>query len=165
MYNESFYQDVLKRNNESLNKFAYYKGFIVGAVCARIEDHEKDERTYQRLYIMTLAVLAAYRGRGIGACLLESILDYCKEHPMIQEIALHVQISNTDAIRFYERFDFEQGEMVENYYRRIDPPHCYLLYKTLHPPPSEEEAQATETDEEDTKEAASLKEPKESQDK
>merc|ERR1719506_1186800 len=36
-YNESFYQDVLKRDNTQLNKFAYWNGFVVGAVCARLE--------------------------------------------------------------------------------------------------------------------------------
>lgn len=130
-YNEGFYQDVLKRNNEHLNKFAYYKGFVVGAVCARIEDAEDEKR----LYLMTLAVLAAYRSRGIGSQLLQSLLDYCETLPAIRAIRLHVQISNDDAIRFYtERFDFVQGELVENYYRRIDPPHCYLLYKEMSVP-------------------------------
>ena len=34
-------------------------------------------------------------------------------------------------VNFYKKFGFVQGEMVENYYKRIDPPHCYLLYKKL----------------------------------
>ena len=130
-YNEGFYQDVLKRNNAELNKFAYSNEFVIGAVCARVEDVEKSER--KRLYIMTLAVLAAYRGRGIGSDLLRSLLLYCEnDDTRISEIALHVHVSNDDAIRFYtEKFGFTKGPMVENYYRRIDPPHCYLLYKIL----------------------------------
>jgi N-alpha-acetyltransferase 50 len=194
-YNEGFYQDVVKRNNEHLNKFAYYNGFVVGAVCTRIEPLKSDNshnfpphatatissdmmtsggssnsnsptdnlenetpnnnnmsntsnNTGQhRLYIMTLAVLAAYRGRGIGAQLIQSVIDYCEsindgnptddklKHDAslpkrVDEIALHVHISNDDAIRFYtSKFGFEKGEMVENYYRRIDPPHCYILSK------------------------------------
>jgi ribosomal protein S18 acetylase RimI-like enzyme len=85
----------------------------------------------QRLYIMTLGVLAAYRGRTIGTQLIQTILDHYEENNVV-EISLHVQISNEDAIQFYtKRFGFEKGPMVENYYRRIDPPHCYLLYKTL----------------------------------
>ncbi|CAB9501520.1 alpha-acetyltransferase 50 [Seminavis robusta] len=158
-YNEGFYQDVVKRNNEHLNKFAYYNGFVVGAVCTRIEpikagdnhapptavDVEAPLTGQHRLYIMTLAVLAAYRGRGIGAQLIQSVLDYCDAindgtasteknvvPKRIDEIALHVQISNEDAIRFYtHKFGFEKGDMVENYYRRIDPPHCYILSKKL----------------------------------
>jgi ribosomal protein S18 acetylase RimI-like enzyme len=138
-YSEQFYRDVIQRNDGELNKFAYYQNndVVVGALCARLEDLENNgqqqqQQQQQRLYIMTLAVLAAYRGRGIGSQLLQSVLDYCeKRAPTIAEIALHVQISNRDALRFYQKFGFVQGEMVENYYRRIDPPHCYLVYKKL----------------------------------
>lgn len=117
----------------------------MGAICCRLEDMPLGvassigaESTPQRLYIMTLAVLAAYRGRGIGSQLLESVLDYVeKENAQndkcrIEEVALHVQVSNQDALHFYEdNFGFTRGEMVENYYKRIDPPHCYLLFKKL----------------------------------
>lgn len=143
-YQESFYKDVVERNNEGLNKFAYWNGLAVGAVCTRVEDilpADGDEENpgikNQRLYIMTLGVLAAYRGRGAGSQLVQSVIDYYESEKdasllNVREICLHVQISNGDAIKFYtERFGFEKGPMVENYYRRIDPPHCYLLYKKL----------------------------------
>jgi N-alpha-acetyltransferase 50 len=162
-YQESYYKDVVVRNNEGLCKFAYWNGFVVGAACARLEtinstaavaidaDTTTDTTTSassvvvagggapprQRLYIMTLGVLAAYRGRGIGRQLIQTILDHYEtqkddEFQNVEEISLHVQISNDDAIRFYtSKFGFVQGDMVENYYRRIDPPHCYLLYKKL----------------------------------
>jgi N-alpha-acetyltransferase 50 len=149
-YQESYYKDVVARNNEGLCKFAYWNGFVVGAACARLETINDTDTTItgsvvgggghpprQRLYIMTLGVLAAYRGRGIGQQLIQTILDYYDtqkdgDFQHVVEISLHVQISNDDAIRFYtSKFGFEQGDMVENYYRRIDPPHCYLLYKKL----------------------------------
>ena len=126
----------MERRDEGLCKFAYWNGFVVGAACARLENIDGDA-SRQRLYIMTLGVLAAYRGRNIGTQLIQSILDHYEEHKdgefaKTVEIALHVQISNDDAIKFYTtRFGFVQGDMVENYYRRIDPPHCYLLYKKL----------------------------------
>jgi N-alpha-acetyltransferase 50 len=132
IYNDGFYQDIVKMKNEHLNKYAYYRGVVVGAICARVENIPFSEPPQQRLYIMTLAVLAAYRGRDIGSQLLTNVLDYCRITAAfrISEISLHVQSSNQDAIRFYtEKFGFTQGELVENYYTRIDPPHCYLLYK------------------------------------
>ena len=104
------------------------------------DDNNDDDNNNnkKRIYIMTLGVLAAYRGRTIGAQLIQSILDHfeqCMGEPELKdvtEISLHVQISNDDAIKFYtEKFGFEKGEMVENYYRRIDPPHCYKLFKKL----------------------------------
>ena len=149
-------------------KFAYWNGFVVGAACARIEplnakkssgesddnDENKSEKenggdsnssnsnekecVEKRVYIMTLGVLAAYRGRTIGTQLIQSILDHYEDNKSspelkdVTEIALHVQISNDDALKFYkEKFGFEKGEMVENYYKRIDPPHCYRLFKKL----------------------------------
>ena len=137
-YQESFYKEVTERKDEGLCKFAYFGGFVVGAACARVEPMTKESNTTkQRLYIMTLGVLAAYRGRTIGTQLIQSILNHYEEHKDtefkdVEEIALHVQISNNDAIDFYtKRFGFEKGEMMENYYRRIDPPHCYVLFKKL----------------------------------
>ena len=132
-YNSSFYDEAVERSTEGLNKFALWRGIVLGAVCCRIENME-DGLKGKRVYIMTLCVEAPYRGRGIGTQLIESVLDSCDRLGDIREVALHVQISNKDAIRFYtDRFEFIQGPMVENYYQRIDPPHCYLLYRKLHP--------------------------------
>lgn len=136
LYKDSFYQDTLKNNDERLTKFAYYRGLIVGAICARIEELkpecERNKSKPQRLYIVTLVVLASYRGRGVGSQLLTSVLDSCNGFPLLCEVALHVQVSNADAIRFYTtRFGFEHGAWVANYYKRLNPPHCYLLRKTL----------------------------------
>lgn len=135
-YQETYYNGVVEGKNEDLCKFSYFNGFVVGAACARIETMKESDK--QRIYIMTLGVLAAYRGREIGTQLIQSILDYYEENKddallaNVDEIALHVQISNDDAMKFYTtRFGFVKGELVENYYKRIDPPHCYLLYKKL----------------------------------
>jgi len=156
---------VSESKGDGLCKFAYWNGFVVGAACARIEPfnkddkHKKDDKSIgddndgdgdnennstsndskeTRIYIMTLGVFAAYRGRSIGTQLIQSVLDHFESHMMddelknVVEVALHVQISNDDAIKFYtEKFGFEKGEIIENYYRRIDPPHCYKLYKKL----------------------------------
>mmetsp|Transcript_5015 Transcript_5015/g.10554 ORF Transcript_5015/g.10554 Transcript_5015/m.10554 type:complete len:214 (-) Transcript_5015:434-1075(-) len=138
-YNDAFYKEVVNRKDEGLCKFAYWNGFVIGAVCARVEPHP-DSPGRSRLYIMTLGVLAAYRDRGVGRKLIRSVLEHFESHrdeaghqlETVDEIALHVQTSNEDAMRFYEEgFGFVRGPMVENYYRRIDPPHCYVLSKKL----------------------------------
>ncbi|KAL7549872.1 hypothetical protein ACHAWF_013129 [Thalassiosira exigua] len=36
-YNASFYDDVAKKRDEDLCKFAYWNGFAVGAICCRVE--------------------------------------------------------------------------------------------------------------------------------
>ena len=84
------------------------------------------------MYIMTLGVLAAYRNHGIGSKLVSSVLDYFESNKdgdnnddnnnnnnaggkfwTVDEIVLHVQTSNADAMKFYgEKFGFERGELV-----------------------------------------------------
>lgn len=49
------------------------------------------------------------------------------------EVYLHVQTSNEDAIRFYRERGFQEAGIVQNYYRRIDPPHAVILSKSLRP--------------------------------
>ncbi|CAN0485030.1 unnamed protein product, partial [Phaeothamnion confervicola] len=71
--------------------------------------------------------LAAYRSRGVGAKMLRLALANLERYPQLREIYLHVQTSNGEALRFYERFGFERGELILNYYKRIEPPDCYLL--------------------------------------
>lgn len=128
VYQERFYEEVVEQNDSDLSKYALWRGTIVGAICTRIS-HVEQGSPEKKLYIMTLAVSAPYRGRGIGSQLLQSVLDRCPQR-RVQEISLHVHVSNRDAIRFYtERFGFDKGQVLENYYRRLNPPHCYLLSK------------------------------------
>ncbi|KAL7436330.1 hypothetical protein ACHAXM_005128 [Skeletonema potamos] len=136
-YGESFYNDMAKKSDENMCKFAYFSGLAIGAICTRVEPIPDDPNGRSRLYIMTLGVLAAYRNHGIGSKLVQSILDYYESEKngklaTVDEIMVHTQTSNTDAMKFYaDRFGFEKGELVENYYKRIDPPHCYILRKKL----------------------------------
>ena len=103
---------------------AYYStDILVGAICCRLE--KKGESA--SLYIMTLGVLAPYRSCGIGTKLLTATIEEADQDSSIEEIYLHVQTSNTDALDFYKRFGFEQREKICNYYKRIDPPDCFVM--------------------------------------
>ena len=123
-YQESFYKGVPDLGDFA--RFAYFKDIVVGAACGKI-DPTKDSN---RLYIMTLAVLAPYRRMGVATKLLEHLLGLT-EGKKINEVALHVQINNDDAIKFYERFGFAIVETVPAYYKRIEPSDAYLLRKAL----------------------------------
>ncbi|CAH8322084.1 unnamed protein product [Eruca vesicaria subsp. sativa] len=67
----------------------------VGAIACRLE---KKEGGTMRVYIMTLGVLAPYRGIGIGSKLLNHVLDMCSKQKNMCEIYFHVQTNNEDAI-------------------------------------------------------------------
>jgi ribosomal protein S18 acetylase RimI-like enzyme len=152
-YSNDFYKDIVAQKSMELSKFAYVNGSVVGAICTRVEPITDSATSRHRLYIMTLGVLAAYRSRGVGSELLESVLNFYEENKnstsadsmsvavmtpfqlamrTVDEIRLHVQTSNTDAMDFYiNRFGFVKGDLVQNYYQRIVPPDCYVLYKKL----------------------------------
>eukprot|EP00938_MAST-03A_sp_MAST-3A-sp1_P000797 g797.t1 len=128
-YNKKFYEKV-QNSNENLCKLAYFKGITIGSICSRIEVDE--ETMPEKLYIMTLVTLASYRRRGVGRALLESVLKYAKEElEVVKSVYLHVQTSNDAAIKFYESFGFKVQETIKGYYKRIDPPDCYVLVKML----------------------------------
>ena len=69
---------------------------------------------------------------GVGTRLVQRCLNILEtELPEVKEAYLHVQTSNDEAIEFYKRFGFEVGEVLENYYTRIDPPHAVILRSKL----------------------------------
>ncbi|KDO28870.1 hypothetical protein SPRG_05741 [Saprolegnia parasitica CBS 223.65] len=125
-YTDSFYTDIVETPH-GLSKYALVDGLAVGAICCRIETTLQKR---ERVYIMTLGVLAAYRRQHVGAALLQSVLAYCEQTGM-DHIYLHVQTSNAGAIRFYLGHGFEIRQTIHNYYKHIVPPDCYILAKAF----------------------------------
>ena len=86
-YSDKFYRDLIEQGNHKYMQFAYWNGFTVGGMCARVESMDAPTPAAttsvpaaiaaaavggaagytHRLYIMTINVLPAYRRRGIGA--------------------------------------------------------------------------------------------------
>mmetsp|Transcript_3365 Transcript_3365/g.10243 ORF Transcript_3365/g.10243 Transcript_3365/m.10243 type:complete len:174 (-) Transcript_3365:132-653(-) len=130
-YNEKFYRDAIVAP-EGFVHLAYYQGVLVGAVLVRKETRAEGG---DKLYIMTLGVLAPYRERGIGNQLLNHVFELCRTNKLCQnvkEIYLHVHTANEEAIQFYKKRGFQVVETIEHYYKRgVEPPDCYLLSKKL----------------------------------
>jgi ribosomal protein S18 acetylase RimI-like enzyme len=128
-YTDRFYRELIGKYSADYMRFAVWNGFAVAAICARIEPHEKEGLC--KLYIMTMNVLAPYRRRGIAAALLDHIMEEAKKDETIAEVYLHVQTSNKAAKGLYESQGFEEMGIVQDYYRRIEPPHAYIFRKVL----------------------------------
>ncbi|CAM9765383.1 unnamed protein product, partial [Ectocarpus fasciculatus] len=108
----------------------YVDDVAVGAVCCRIEP-PKSPGGHDSLYIMTLGVLATWRRRNIGTHLLGRVLGSLPRHPSVKEVYLHVQTNNDEAVGFYKEHGFSIEETITNYYKRIDPPDCFVLRRRL----------------------------------
>lgn len=127
-YQEKYYGDAMAAGEFS--KLALYNDVYVGAVACRVER----EAGVTRVYIMTLGVLAPYRRLGIGSILLDHVLRHCTSPGSAVRVAyLHVQTNNQEAIDFYKAFGFEITDTIRNYYRRIQPPDCYVLSRAFGP--------------------------------
>ena len=59
------------------------------------------------------------------------ILDYAGAHADVGEVYLHVQTSNEEALKFYAHFGFSVTGTIPNYYKRIEPPDCFVVSKHI----------------------------------
>ena len=128
-YSDNFYSDCAKAGSATQVAYDAVTGECVGGIACRMElDPTRDGA---RLYIMTLGVYAPHRQGGIGSRLLQHALNEASKDAFIRDVYLHVQTNNYQAFDFYERFGFERGEILRNYYRRIDPPDAIVLRRDL----------------------------------
>ena len=70
---------------------------------------------------------APYRNGGVGTRLLQHALNEGSADSFIVDAYLHVQTNNDDAIAFYKRFGFVTDQVVQNYYKRLDPSDAVIL--------------------------------------
>mmetsp|Transcript_81337 Transcript_81337/g.188943 ORF Transcript_81337/g.188943 Transcript_81337/m.188943 type:complete len:219 (+) Transcript_81337:34-690(+) len=132
VYKSQFYQDLLKYREYS--RLGFYADILVSSICCRLEERPPGVGG-KALYIMTLSVLEPYQRRSLASQLIQWAVDKAQskegQADDIQEIYLHVQTSNAGALAFYKTFGFEITEEIKNYYKKIEPPDCYVLRKPL----------------------------------
>ena len=61
-------------------------------------------------------------------------MDKASKDPALSEVYLHVQLGNDEAKQFYLSNGFEDAGIIKDYYKRIDPPDCYILKKKFAQP-------------------------------
>ncbi|KAK9450835.1 acyl-CoA N-acyltransferase [Limtongia smithiae] len=138
-YSDAWYKDSL--NVGQLVKLAYFNDIPVGAIRCGLEtpsltkgssNGTDSSAAVAKIYIMTFAVLAPYRGYGVGKKLIEHILEQA-ETMFVKEVYCHVWVENEDAMRWYENVaGFAKGEFVAGYYKRMTPPgDAYVFRKKI----------------------------------
>ncbi len=129
-YPEWFFEDHL-RNWGKAFYVADVGGGVVGYVMTRVEHGVGVivKGFIKRGHIVSLAVLPEYRRRGIGTRLMQAALKSLKEEYGAREAYLEVRVSNTPAIRLYEKLGFKKVYVIPHYY--LDGEDAYLMAREL----------------------------------
>ncbi len=67
-------------------------------------------------HITNIAVAPQYRGKKVGESLLTAIFDACYKN-MVKYLTLEVRVSNTPAIKLYEKYAFKSLGTRKGYYQ------------------------------------------------
>lgn len=89
--------------------------FRVAEIDGQVAGYVGMQHVVDEGYICNIAVFPQYRRQSVATCLMEHLMDYAKEHDM-EMISLEVRPSNEGAIRFYEKFGFEQEGLRRHFY-------------------------------------------------
>ncbi|KAI4135120.1 MAG: hypothetical protein LQ347_000938 [Umbilicaria vellea] len=97
---------------------------LLGVVVSKVETHRGGPL---RGYIAMLAVKAEHRGKGIATKLVRMAIDAMIEQNA-DEIALETEVSNTAAMKLYERLGFLRSKRLHRYYLNGNTAFRFVLY-------------------------------------
>lgn len=130
-YSDSFFEERLKESAETFLVAEDEKGSVIGYIMCRIEygfSHLKRYGLARKGHIVSVAVLEAHRGNGVGRALVEESLRGMKERGS-SEAYLEVRVSNDSAIALYRHLGFQSVTTHRGYYR--DGEDAFLMSKAL----------------------------------
>ena len=130
-YSDSFFEERLNESPETFLLADDEKGKIAGYIMCRVEygfSHVKKYGLARKGHIVSVAVLEAFRGVGLGRALCEEALKGMKERGC-SEAYLEVRVSNDIAVELYRKLQFEVVATHQQYYR--DGESAYLMSRSL----------------------------------
>ena len=130
-YSDSFFEERLRESAETFLVAEDEKGSVIGYIMCRIEygfSHLKRYGLARKGHIVSVAVLEAHRGNGVGRALVEESLRGMKDRGC-SEAYLEVRVSNDSAIGLYRHLGFQSVTTHHGYYR--DGEDAYLMSKSL----------------------------------
>lgn len=128
-YSPSFFMDHYYENPR-IFLVALVGTEIVGYSMCRIEFGVSNLKTSfaRKGHVISIAVMPAHRGEGIGMALMEESLARVKAEGA-SEMYLEVRVSNNPAVELYKKLGFAANRISEGYYR--DGENAYVMTKDL----------------------------------
>ncbi|MEM4311846.1 MAG: ribosomal protein S18-alanine N-acetyltransferase [Nitrososphaerales archaeon] len=129
-YSNFFFEEIYREFPEGFI-VAEKDNRVVGYIMSRIEygfSNIKKFSLARKGHIVSIAVLEAHRGKGLGKALLEEALVSMKKRDC-SEVYLEVRASNFQAINLYKKYEFKIVSRIESYYR--DGEDAFLMSKAL----------------------------------
>ncbi|KAI9644390.1 hypothetical protein NHQ30_007747 [Ciborinia camelliae] len=111
---------------------------VIGSLICRIDpsppsspNAQAPANTYS-IYLQSLTLLSPYRNLGLATALLNSVIETATSTRIplgvkIEGLYAHVWVENQEALEWYRKRGFENGELVEGYYRRLRPQGAWVL--------------------------------------
>jgi len=116
-YAPYFFTDLYERFPETFI-VAEEDGEIVGYVMCRIETGLPDFGLLgiaKKGHVISIAVLPEHQRKGIGAALVKEAMASMRVYKA-KECYLEVRVSNTPAVKLYEKLGFDASRVVHDYY-------------------------------------------------
>jgi ribosomal-protein-alanine N-acetyltransferase len=128
-YSPSFFMDHFYENPKIFVVGAV-DGEVVGYSMCRIEYGVSHLKTAfaRKGHVISIAVMQAHRGKGIGLALMEASLQRVKAEGA-SEMYLEVRVSNNVAVELYKKLGLAAAQISEGYYR--DGESAYIMVKDL----------------------------------
>jgi RimJ/RimL family protein N-acetyltransferase len=109
---------ILRSFQGSANEI-YFLGIIAGEIAGSVSVHASPKVRMRHVGEFGICVRQAHWGKGIGAILMQQMIDWATQNPVIRKLTLRTSALNPAAIRLYERFGFQyEGRLVEDFFIR-----------------------------------------------
>lgn len=150
-YPDSFYNKILDAAPVSFSRVILWEdphtklAKVVGGIVCRLDPSpstcsssqtlQAEEGSYD-VYLQSLVLLSPYRGKGLAAAALRSVIEVAtlQEGVRIRGLYAHVWTENTEAMQWYSARAFHKDEaVIHGYYKRLKPDTAWVLRRNLIP--------------------------------